>query len=204
MKITRENSLTLLNFHIFIVVILAAVNLFLATQLILAWHTLRTDNSEQITQDQATLRTMELQTKPLRGLPEKVANSRQQANALLGARMPSNYSSISAELNGLAQKNNVRLARVQYVQTPAIGDLAEVRMDAGLSGDYTPMMRFINGLERDRMFFVISGLTLTGQQGGVVNLRLRLTTYLHAADVNSLAPPAIAGEPTATNTGGGQ
>ncbi len=58
------------------------------------------------------------------------------------------------------------------------GELTEVRMDASLSGDYRPLVQLINSLERDKMFFVIDGVTLTGQQTGTVNLRLRLTTYL--------------------------
>ena len=77
-------------------------------------------------------------------------------------------------------------------------------MDASLSGEYAPMMHFINGLERSKTFFLINGLTLTGQQGGLVNLRLRLNTYLHAADLNQLPPAqrcrateAPAGEETA-------
>jgi type IV pilus assembly protein PilO len=49
-------------------------------------------------------------------------------------------------------------------------------------------MHFINGLERNKTFFLISGLTLTGQQGGLVNLRLRLNTYLHASNSNHLVP----------------
>jgi len=41
-------------------------------------------------------------------------------------------------------------------------------------------VQFINGLERDKMFFLIRGVTLTGQQSGTVGLRLGLTTYLRA------------------------
>jgi hypothetical protein len=67
-------------------------------------------------------------------------------------------------------------------------------MDASLSGEYAPLMHFINGLERSKSFFLIDGLTLTGEQGGLVNLRLSLTTYLHAAHVDLLTPPA-AGDP---------
>ena len=59
-------------------------------------------------------------------------------------------------------------------------------MDASLSGEYPGLMRFINGLERDKNFFLISGLTLTGQQGGVVNLRMRVITYLRAADAAAI------------------
>jgi hypothetical protein len=44
-------------------------------------------------------------------------------------------------------------------------------------------MRFVNGLERDQNFFVIRTMSLTGQQGGLVNLRLRVSTWLRPADV---------------------
>ena len=60
------------------------------------------------------------------------------------------------------------------------GELTEAQMDASLSGDYRPLVLFINALERDKMFFLINGVTLTGQQSGTVGLRLRLTTYLRS------------------------
>ncbi len=56
--------------------------------------------------------------------------------------------------------------------------LTEVRIDAAVTGEYRPLALFINGLERDRSFFVIQNITLNGQQNGLVNLRLRLVTYL--------------------------
>ena len=53
-------------------------------------------------------------------------------------------------------------------------------MDASLSGDYRPLVLFVNALERDKTFFLITGVTLTGQQSGTVGLRVRLTTYLRS------------------------
>ncbi len=141
----------------------------------------------------------------MRGLPQKVATSKEQAAGFYEKRLPSDYSPFIGELGSLAQKDNVRISNVQYAQAPVSHDLAEVRMNASLSGDYTPVMRFINGLERDKMFFVINGLTLAGSQGGQVNLRLRLTTYIHGPNVNRIAPPAIeGGQPAAAPTGEGQ
>jgi hypothetical protein len=82
----------------------------------------------------------------------------------------------------LTKKAGVRFTGAQYVPEPVLagsaGELTEVRIDARLSGDYRPLVQFINSLERDKMFFAIKGVTLTGQQTGTVNLRLRLTTYL--------------------------
>jgi hypothetical protein len=102
--------------------------------------------------------------------------------------VPGADSAILAELGTLEQKANVRLSRVQTSFAPALRDVTEVRMDASVSGDYTSVMKFINSVERDKMFFVIDGLTLTGQQGGLVNLRLKVTTYLRGADAQHLQP----------------
>jgi predicted alpha-1,6-mannanase (GH76 family) len=70
-----------------------------------------------------------------------------------------------------------------------------------LSGDYRPLVQFINTVERDKMFFVIDGVTLTGQQTGTVNLRLRLTTYLRGVVIG--AEPEAAAE-TAASGGSGR
>lgn len=174
--------LTALNLHIAGAALLAGLNLFLAARLAIAWHDAHAGRPEVVQEQQLAYKTLELQTTPLRGLTGKVEHARLDASQFYAQRIPAAYSSIAAELGSVAVKNGVRLTRVQYTQTPALAGLAEIRMDAALSGEYPGMMRFINGLERDKSFFFISGLTLTGQQGGVVNLRMRVTTYLRAAD----------------------
>jgi type IV pilus assembly protein PilO len=188
MKLTRSGTFNLLNAHIAVVAVLAIANIVLLVQLALAWHTLRTDGPEQLELRQVELRTAELQAKPLRNLPERVADSTKGAGHFYDRRVPGADSAILAELGTLEQKANVRLSRVQTAFAPALRDVTEVRMDASVSGDYTSVMRFINSVERDKMFFVIDGLTLTGQQGGLVNLRLKMTTYLRGSDVEHLQP----------------
>jgi hypothetical protein len=51
-------------------------------------------------------------------------------------------------------------------------------MDSGISGAYPQIMRFVNSLERDQIFFIIRAMSLTGQQGGLVSLRLQVSTWL--------------------------
>jgi hypothetical protein len=105
-------------------------------------------------------------------------------------RFPENYSTVAAELRALAVKNNVSLSRVQYAQGKPVERVYEIRMDASLSGDYAPIVRFLNGLERDKIFFLINSIALSGQQGGVVGLRMSLTTYLRATETAQGATPA--------------
>ena len=190
MKLTRGNLFTLLNLHFAGVALLLVLNLVLAVRLFIAWNTLRAASDDQLQQQQIAYRALQLEMSPLRGLPQKVDLSRNQANTFYAARFPGAYSTISATINDLALKNSVRLTNLAYTPTPALAGLAQIRMDASLSGEYAPLMHFINGMERSKNFFLISGLTLTGQQGGLVNLRLRLITYMHAENGNLLPPPA--------------
>jgi type IV pilus assembly protein PilO len=180
--------LSQLNLHILGVGLLAILNVFLVIRLGLALRDLGSGREEELQQAQLQLAQLKVQTAALNGLPEKVDQSRKDADKFYAQRIPANYSSILADLGTLASKNNVRLTRAGYTQGPALEGLAELRIDANLAGEYSGIVHFINGLERDKSFFVINGVTLTGQQGGLVNLRLRLRTYLHAADASQLPP----------------
>jgi hypothetical protein len=130
------------------------------------------------------MKTAEIATRPLQGLDAKLERATGQSNMFYEERLPLADSDVVAELGVLAKKQGVKLMRVQYVEAPVMaesaGALTEIRMDASLSGDYRPLMLFINGLERDKMFFLVRGVTLTGEQGGTVGLRLGLATYLRA------------------------
>jgi hypothetical protein len=201
MKLTRSGTFNLLNAHIAAVAVLAIVNLVLLVQLGLAWNTLREDRPEELELKRSDLRMAELQAKPLRNLPERIADSTKGAGHFYEARVPGADSAILSELGSLATKANVRMSRGQYAFAPVLRDVTEVRMDESVSGQYTDVMRFINSVERDKMFFVINGLTLTGQQGGLVNLRLKVTTYLHGSDAQHLPLTNGGGEETAPDTG---
>jgi Tfp pilus assembly protein PilO len=195
-----RSFLSLLNLHIAGAAVLLLLNLVLGVRLFLAWSTLHSANADQLQQQQAAYRALQLQMSPLKGLPQKVDLSRKQAEEFDTTRFPAEYSTISSTINDLAMKNSVRNTNLAYTPARGLPGLAEIRMDASLSGEYAPLMHFINGLERSKNFFLISGLTLTGQQGGLVNLRLRLITYLRASDLNQLTPP-VQGDDT---TSGGE
>jgi type IV pilus assembly protein PilO len=53
-----------------------------------------------------------------------------------------------------------------------------MEIEADLSGDYLQLVRFINALERNQMFFLVDSVGLGGEQSGVVKLQLKLETYL--------------------------
>jgi type IV pilus assembly protein PilO len=190
---------TKLNLHLLALGLVLAVDIVIGVRFALAWRDIRADQSSAFVQQQIHYGELRAQMRHLNDLPKKVDVAGEDAQTFYDARIAPNYSTMVAELDGTAEKTNVRLARDAWGQEPAIPGLTEVRIDAGLSGQYTDMMHFINGLERDndRVFFIIDGLTFTGEQGGVVNLRLRLRTYLRSSATD--LPPA-----TDANGAGGQ
>lgn len=169
-----------LNLHLVAALVLVAGNIYLLAHIAVAWSVTHRGDADAVAQQTIQMRAAEIAAKPLRGLDKKLVTAQAGAEKFYQDRIPVAYSTVAAELGDLATKSNARLTRVQYTQAPALEGLTEVRMDASLSGDYRPLVQFLNGLERDKVFFVIDGVTLTGQQSGVVNLRLRLTTYLRA------------------------
>jgi len=126
----------------------------------------------------------ELQTKmrdavPLRGMDKKLDLARQEIADFYRERFPAQYSAISSELGKVATETGVRISQISYDPKPAeIPNLRQMVINANLDGDYLQVVKFINALERDRMFFMVTSLTLAQEQGGRVRLQVRLETYL--------------------------
>lgn len=167
------------------VALLILLNLVLAVRLVYAWHGAAAGDVAQLQEKQAEYRAMQLKTKPLRGLDKKINQAQLDEQVFYEKRFPATYSAVLTELGDLAVKNNVLLSRVQYTQSKPDEGLYEIRIDANLTGDYAPIVRFINGLERDKIFFLIDGVALSGQQNGIVSLRMKLRTYLRQTEDNS-------------------
>ena len=187
---------TLVNFHYAGAGLLLLINLYLLLQLGLAWHTTSDSGAEALAQGQVALKTADLQARPLQGLDSKLASANAEADTFYTRRLPASYSQVLTELGALTKREGVKLTRGQYAQAPVLADtpdeLTEMRMDYALTGDYRSLVHMINALERDRMFFVIRGVALTGQQAGSVGLRLGLNTYLRPGAALPADSPAAA------------
>jgi hypothetical protein len=183
-----------LNLHWAGVGVLSLVNLYLLVQMGLLWHGESNYNASAQSQQKIELKTAEIAAVPLRGLDEKLARATADADKFYRDRLATADSEVYAEIGALAKKQGVRYTRGQYgyatVLDGSVGELTEMRVDASLTGDYRPLMLFLNALERDKLFFVINAVTLTGQQSGTVTLRLRLTTYLRDNGAHEAVPVA--------------
>ena len=112
----------------------------------------------------------------------RVDQARAQIDAFYKDRLPGGASALSAELGKLAAASGVRLNSAHYVELESdLPGLVQVRVNANISGDYVAAVKFINAVERDKMFFIVDQVNLGEQQGGTVRLAVGVETYLKGA-----------------------
>jgi len=127
------------------------------------------------------LRTKTQQVEPLTNLPDKVQAANRQITDFYKKRFPTQDSQIATEFGKLAAANAVTIEQATYqvkVKDEETGRLDPVEMEAELEGNYVSLAKFINALERDDMFFLISSITLAGEPKGPIKLQMKLETYL--------------------------
>ncbi len=122
----------------------------------------------------------QLEVLPTRGMDQKLKQASKDITAFYDVRFPAEYSAVANELGKIATENDVHLSGVKYDPKDApVEGLQKLNMEITLSGDYLQEVKFINALERDKMFFLVDGIALSEQQG-IVRLQLKLETYLRS------------------------
>ncbi len=173
-----QNLLTPLNYSIAAVGLLVLLCSYFAVRLLLLSGNTGNAGDEAIVNAQALVAAAELAAKPLRGVDSKLQTSDAEADRFYRDRLPYADSDVAAQLGALAKQSHVRLSRASYVHAPSADGVTELRVDAAVTGEYRSLAQFINGLERDRSFFLIENLVLSGAQNGLVNLQMRIGTYI--------------------------
>jgi hypothetical protein len=198
-SVWRERLASPLTWHYAGFAVLLILIIVLAVRFGMDWAAISTRTTDALAGKQVELKALDMQTAPLRGLDKRVVLTRDQIKDFYANRIPANYSSFATRIGELQVKSGVHLSRLTYTQGKPGANLTEVSLDAGISGDYPQIMHFVNSLERDKTFFVIRAMSLTGQQGGLVNLRLRVSTWLRpdAAAASGLPQTSAANEPAA-------
>ena len=120
-------------------------------------------------------------TAPWRGLDKKIPVAKQQIEEFYGGRLPSEDSAISADIARVAGETGVRVSSVKYKTDDAeLAGLQKKEVEAEVSGDYVQVAKFINALERNKLFFIVDGVQLGSEQSGAVKLQIKVETYSRA------------------------
>ena len=116
---------------------------------------------------------------PLRGMDKKIELAKVQITQFYRDRFAARDSDIAGELGKLASENGVRIVRAKYQELEPVGSgVTPLSIEASFSGDYVQLMRFINAMERSRLFFEIDSVNLASEGTGPVKLDVTLHSYL--------------------------
>ena len=115
---------------------------------------------------------------PPEQMEQRIAEARTQIDDFYRERVAGENSTIAEQLGGMAQQQHVTVSEVRYAMTDAAeANLKHLDIEATLTGDYLQEMKFLNQLERSKMFVIIRSVTLGGQEGGAVQLHVKIETF---------------------------
>lgn len=173
-----QKAASLLNLHIAGAIALLLLCLYFGVRLFLISGSTGEQGEVAIVAAQSRVAAAELQARQLRGLDGKLLASDSEAARFYADRLPYAYSDVLTQLGILSKRTGVRLSRASYIAAPSVDGATELRIDASITGEYRALAQFVNGLERDKSFFLIENMTLSGAQNGLVNLQMRIGTYI--------------------------
>ncbi len=133
----------------------------------------------QIYQLKAELTKKTREVQPLRGMPDKIKLAKTQIGGFYKDRFAATDSDLADELGKMASQNGVRIQQARYKEEESeIPGIIPVEIEGSFSGDYLQLVRFINTLERSKMFFEVDGVDLAGEGAGPVKLGITIHSYL--------------------------
>jgi Type II secretion system (T2SS), protein M subtype b len=140
------------------------------------------ESSRQAQMNQLWLSLKSRESAPWRGLDKKIPQAQTQIADFYRQRFPDTYSAISTNLDKVGSETGVKVSGEKYSEKDAeIEGIQRVEIAAEVSGDYLQLVRFINALERNQLFFMVDDLELGNEQNGNVKLQIKLETYLRTA-----------------------
>ncbi len=100
----------------------------------------------------------------------------------------SGYSSVSSELDTIAKKAGAQIETRDFKQKeiPNRG-VEEVAIDITVGGEYTNVVKFLNGLQRSENLYAVEGLTLAGETSNqsaansAIRVSVHMKTYFRVA-----------------------
>jgi type IV pilus assembly protein PilO len=162
-----------------VIVAMALVVVDIAAAAMLLTPLAGSERSRQEEMNQLWLSLKGRESAPWRGLDKKIPKAQQQIADFYSNRFPGAYSSISTSLDKVSAESGVRVSGERFTQKdPGIEGLQRVEIAADVSGDYLQLVRFVNALERNKLFFIVDDLALASEQNGNVKLQIKLETYL--------------------------
>ena len=136
----------------------------------------------QMNQLSAELKKKARDVEPLRGMDTKVALAKHQIPQFYQEHFAAQDSDIALALGKLASESGVKIQQAKYKQedTESSGLIVPVAIEGNFAGNYLQLVRFINSLERSKLFITVDSVDLAGEGGGPVKLQVSMHSYLRS------------------------
>ena len=100
-------------------------------------------------------------------MDKKIVTAKSQISGFYKDRFASTDSDLTNELGKLAAQNGIKIQQASYKQEEAESSgIIPVSIQGSFSGDYLQLVRFINTLERSKMFFTVDSVELANEGAG--------------------------------------
>ena len=135
----------------------------------------------QLIQLRAELTKKSRDVEPLRNIDKKIVLAKDQISEFYKDHFAAKDSEMTAELGKLAAQNGIKIQQAHYkLEEAETSGIVPVAIEGSFSGDYLQLVRFINTLERSKMFVTVDSVDLAGETGGAVHLQISLHSYLRS------------------------
>jgi Tfp pilus assembly protein PilO len=119
---------------------------------------------------------------PLRNIDGKVVLAKGQISGFYKDRFAAKDSDLADELGKLAAANGIHIQQARYKEEePEASGIVPIEIEGSFAGDYLQLVRFINTLERSKMFFEVDSVDLAGEGAGPVKLGITIHSYLRSS-----------------------
>lgn len=121
------------------------------------------------------------EVEPLRNIDKKLVLAKEQIGGFYKDRFAAKDSDLTNELGKLAAQNGIRIQQAKYKEEDTeTSGIVPVTIEGSFSGDYLQLVRFINTLERSKLFFDVDSVDLAGEGAGPVRLEITMHSYLRS------------------------
>ncbi len=135
----------------------------------------------QINELRAELTKKTREVEPLRGMDKKIVLAKGQISGFYKDRFAATDSDLANGLGKLAAENGIGIQQAKYTEEdPEVSGVIPVGIELSFSGDYLQLVRFINTLERSKLFFAVDSVDLAGESTGPVKLQITIHSYLRS------------------------
>ncbi len=151
---------------------------------ILLWQLRQTDPtdlSRQRTELQIKAKLLKADVARGEAIRKEMPKVGEQAKDFYEQELPQStagYSSLVADLGEIANKSGLRTSSTAF-QDHELKDrgVTEIQIQETVEGDYASVLKYIEGLERSKNFYLLSDLGLDSSETGTLHLKLLLKTY---------------------------